>query len=156
MLCQNCKQNIANVKIVQNINGQITEKYLCGACSALYSNAGSFFDVNVGNILNNMFEISEPAGIQTMSCPTCGMTVSEFAKLVKFGCSDCYKTFSEEILPVCKKIHNSASHVGKIPDISEGLKQKKELDALRSDLTNAIAVENYELAAVLRDQIRDL
>lgn len=85
------------------------------------------------------------------------MTYTEFRKKGKFGCSNCYHSFSNLINPVIKSVHGSNLHVGKIPNRSGGkIILKKQIQLLEVKLKNAITNEEYEQAAKIRDTIREL
>ena len=73
------------------------------------------------------------------------------------GCADCYQAFREPLAGVLQRIHGHSQHVGRQPDQGpDTALQKVNIYALREQLKRAISEEEYEHAAVLRDQIRDL
>lgn len=56
-----------------------------------------------------------------------------------------------------RQIHSSARHTGKIPSKSgEELKRKRRYEALRQELSEAVKNEDYETAARLHKQIREI
>jgi protein arginine kinase activator len=60
-------------------------------------------------------------------------------------------------VPLLESIHGDARHCGKTPRQSAASKQiEGELTQLRSRLKQAVIKEDYEEAARLRDQIRQL
>ena len=69
----------------------------------------------------------------------------------------CYDTFAEGLDGLIKAMHRRTIHTGKIPVL---LKRTLEMGArvkqLKTDLDKAISQENYETAAQLRDQLREL
>ncbi len=94
---------------------------------------------------------------ESKSCPVCGMTYSEFARGGKFGCGECYNTFNAEAERVIRQIHASSSHSGKIPSKSGAeVKAKRRLADLRKKLKEAVAAEDYETAAKLHSEIKEL
>ena len=95
--------------------------------------------------------------VHTSLCITCGMNHEDFKSGGKFGCNACIQAFSNEIVVLLKSVHGSVKHVGKFPKTNGNtIKAKHQVDTLRLDLKKAIADENYEQAALLRDQIREL
>ncbi|MNH40634.1 UvrB/uvrC motif protein [compost metagenome] len=85
------------------------------------------------------------------------MTYSQFSKLGRFGCSSCYKYFNSALDPLFKRVHGSTSHVGKIPKRAGAqIVFKRQIDELKLELQQSIAQEEFETAAELRDQIRQL
>ena len=112
-------------------------------------------------------------------CPNCRMTYGEFLKNSSFGCPTCYDVFGPLIPEKIKRIQGSAEHVGKRPmsyrDPSEEDSADKaavdgetpkdkegqanvqeEIEVLSRKLKEAIAIEDYEEAARLRDLIAGL
>ncbi len=98
-----------------------------------------------------------PVYREEVKCPNCGRTYSDFQKTGKFGCSECYKAFEAPIERTLRQIQASSEHIGKIPSkSSEGLIKKRRLKELKDKLSKAVAEENYELAAKLHKEIKEL
>jgi len=102
-------------------------------------------------------------------CPTCGMTESQLRKTGRVGCPDCYRTFSDILNRYMQKVHGATQHIGIAPPSggsatnagnSRAAAAKPNtaasIAALRSQLQTAVAQEEYEQAARLRDEIRRL
>jgi protein arginine kinase activator len=91
-------------------------------------------------------------------CSTCGFSFQQFAQYGRFGCADCYTSFAKQLEPMIRRVHGGATtHTGKVPQRTGGLiKKRKELHGLRDQLQQKIQLEQFEEAAVLRDQIREL
>lgn len=172
MLCQNCKKNQASLHYKSIENGHVTERHLCRECaekSGISMNFfnpfgmidGMFSDTGDG-ILNGIFGSmidSYATGVHKESavCPKCGMRFSEFRRIGKVGCSECYKVFADALYPTIKQIHGNTQHNGKIPDgLCEKLTKENRLKNLKSCLAKAIELEKYEDAAHLRDEIKAL
>ena len=83
------------------------------------------------------------------------MAREDFRKTGRLGCPDCYKTFMAELTMAIKAMHHSGQHLGKIPT-REGVQTriKSKVARLQKDLEAAIAREDFEKAAKLRDQIK--
>ncbi len=118
MLCDACKKREAVVHIVKIENGRRTDLHLCAACAKKQTNFSNFRDLNI--IDNDFFRKMAYPDYQGRSgdeprCASCGMTYSEFNRLGKFGCPDCYEAFKEEIPPLLRRIHGHSKHVGKVP-----------------------------------------
>jgi protein arginine kinase activator len=72
----------------------------------------------------------------------------------RFGCAECYTAFRDEVVPLLRNMHRGSTHVGKVPEGLVALQVKNQrLKDLRSRLDQAIAAENYEEAAGIRDEI---
>lgn len=155
MLCEKCKKNNATVKIVKNYNGNITEKHLCQTCAG--NDDFSFSEFSNGSILNDLFGMFTPVITSDFICDRCHTSYKEFKETGKFGCEDCFKKFESYLEPLFKNIHTSSSHTGKIPKrCGEDLKIKKKKSELKLKLQKAISEENYEEAARIRDELREM
>ncbi len=156
MLCQKCKINNANVKIIRNINGDIKEYYLCSSCAegeGINHSAMSFKDI----IPDSFFNILAPDPVSEKTCEKCGLTYRKFKENPRFGCENCFEEFKAVIPKMIKDIHGSLTHTGKVP--KRGGREiliKKRIADLRTELNKAVAEENFELAAKLRDEIKGL
>lgn len=166
MLCQRCNQKEANVHITKIINGLKNEIHLCDECAKETQEANISLPFNFGmpmsfqNILEGFMEMMGGVPeklIEELSCPTCHMTFENFRQTGRLGCGNCYSAFSENIVPLVRRIHGNIQHTGKVPKRSGGvLKIKRDIEKLKEELKMAVAGEEYEKAARLRDEIRRL
>ena len=62
--------------------------------------------------------------------------------------------FAPVLVPLLEKVHGQAVHIGKAPSRLAGRKARQEILDLEAELEDAIAREDYEIAAQLRDRIR--
>lgn len=156
MLCQKCQKNNANVKIVKNYNGNVEEFYLCSACAA---KEDLKFKENMysSSLFDNLFNIFTPLGTNELMCTNCKTTYSEFKKKGKFGCTECFNAFENYLEPLFKNIHGSITHSGKLPKRSaEPIRMRRKADELKEKLNQAIKEENFEEAARIRDELREI
>jgi len=158
MLCNECGKNDATVHVTHIVNGKKTENHLCEECAkknqSLFNSSFSMENL-FSAMLNNAF--SGATYLPTKGCSKCGMTYEQFRNIGKFGCSDCIETFKPKLMPVIKNIQGYDAHQGKIPKRAGGdYKVQKEIEKLRKELKLMIDQEEYEKAAQLRDQIRDM
>ncbi len=171
MLCEKCKKRTATVFYNENINGQARSYSLCGECAAKLREMGDLqevtsmidsfadpFSILHNDLFGGLFGI--PA-VKTLSgekkCPSCGMTYSEIAENGRVGCPDCYNTFRQELSGFIQSVHGTTSHTGSVPSRHRAKKARdEELKRLREQLQDAIAKEDYERAATLRDEVRRL
>ena len=156
MLCKRCGKNNANIKIVKNYNGNVEEIYLCSACA---SQEDLNFNQEFYNpsLFGNLFNIFTPLGTKEIICDKCNTSYSEFKQSGKFGCAHCFNKFEPYLDPLFKNIHGATIHTGKLPKRSaEPIRIKRQADDLKKKLKLAIAEENFEEAAKLRDEIKGL
>jgi protein arginine kinase activator len=166
MKCDFCN-NKATVFLTQLIEGQMKKVCLCDDCArerGVTDPTGfSLADLLLGGIGGTGTGTTVQTKIRTAGqgagrkCPSCGFTLDDLRKVRRFGCADCYTTFSEEVAQILHGMHKGGSHVGKVPAGSmarQALRQR--LDELRSRLDQAVTSESYEEAAGIRDEIRKL
>ena len=90
-------------------------------------------------------------------CPVCGRIRLDINRTGKFGCSECYNTFKDGAAQLLRQIHASSEHSGKIPSKSGAeVRAKRVLEELRRKLKDAVASEDYETAAKLHSQIKEI
>ncbi len=158
MLCQNCNRSDALVHLKRIINGEAAEVHLCVSCAAAFGVADAVsafagFEEIPGSLLS-----SSGARInKAIRCETCGFTFEDIMRTGMPGCPECYRVFSRRLRPVMAKLHGRADYQGKVPSgVNEEIMREDTLGELKDKLTKAIEEENFELAAVLRDEIRRL
>ncbi|HOC55769.1 MAG TPA: UvrB/UvrC motif-containing protein [Verrucomicrobiota bacterium] len=157
MLCSICQEREATVHLT-NITGDKVQKVdLCEECAkskGMNDPAGfSFADELLG--LGASQEIEQAGGEKGLQCPVCGFAQSDFKKAGRLGCAECYQTFAEPMKGLLKTMHKRARHVGKVPEsLRQSCDLSVELKQLQQKLAKAIALENFEEAAVLRDEIK--
>ena len=161
MICGKCGQQTATVHMTQIVNNEKKEIYLCQNCAVQPDLPFSFENFFQG--LLDTFQ-SQQQQKQTgapehaaVQCPKCGLTHEDFKNTGRFGCADCYGAFREHLNGIFKNIQAGQSHEGKFPK-RHGiqLNRQKKSQQLKKALAKAIEDEEYESAAVLRDEIRAL
>ncbi|HAL91459.1 MAG TPA: hypothetical protein DCM68_00315 [Verrucomicrobia bacterium] len=166
MLCENCHQKEATVHLTQVVDGKTAKYHLCEDCAAQkgidvhadpvdLSGMMENLKEQLGHLKENLEAPRAPAG--SPACPSCGMTRAEILKRGRLGCDRCYEVFAAGMVPVVVSLQHADQHLGKVPHrSSDRLRNSVELARLRRELDKAVAGENYELAAKLRDQIKAL
>jgi len=93
--------------------------------------------------------------VTELTCSACGFTQSQFKKTGRLGCGACYDLFIEELAPMLRNMHPCLVHVGKMPRrFAQEQKKQESTKLLQEQLQKAIAAEEYEKAAQLRDELR--
>ena len=157
MLCDVCKCNDATVFLTQILDGKMQKVNLCEACSkekGVQDPTGfALADLLLG--IGAAEEIEK--GAATTRCPVCGFTQADFKKTGRLGCSTCYTAFAEGLNSLLKAMHKGTEHVGKLPARAQRtLALNDRMKSLTEDLRKAVEAENYETAASLRDEIKQL
>ncbi len=92
-----------------------------------------------------------------LTCDACGLTYDEFLRTGKLGCTRCYQVFSEQLKPLLLRVHGRNQHAGRVPPGREKERELEQcLSGLRAQMDKAVNDENFEQAAVLRDEIKAL
>lgn len=164
MLCERCKKNEAKVRLIESIDGEMRGIWLCDNCA---KNIGDLSDVKISSlkkisfdkVLDDIFNeiLAKNENLEDLICESCGKSYKEFREKNMLGCDKCYYYFREKLISIIKRNQNSIEHIGKIPVRGgEVIRKKKKIERLKTDIEKAISIENYEKAAVLRDEIFDL
>ena len=166
MICENCKQRPTKVTVTQILNGEQVQRHYCDVCAQDFHPLHLDLQdpLSLHQLLSNWFGISENQQLEqkhkteTTSCSSCEWTFRQFLKQGKFGCAHCYESFHEQLPDVFKKLHNgNVKHVGKAPStFGQTLKIKRQIESVRTLMRTAIEIENFEEAALLRDEARAL
>jgi protein arginine kinase activator len=157
MLCCVCKEKEAKVHLTQIVGDKMQKVDLCEACAAqkgVNDPAGfSLADLLLG--LGASQEMEQATGGNELKCKNCGFTQADFKKAGRLGCSECYVTFSEGLESLLKTMHKGTRHAGKVP---QALQQSRDLSdklkSLQKKLEKAVADEDFEQAAAMRDEIK--
>lgn len=157
MICDVCKQNQATVFLTQIVDGKMQKVNLCESCSkekGVTDPTGfALADLLLG--LGAAQEIEKGGGL--VKCPVCGFSQADFKKTGRLGCASCYETFSDALDSLIKGMHKGTEHKGKVPSrLARTMEREQQLKELQRELRKAVADENYESAAELRDRIRTI
>jgi len=167
MLCQDCNKNEATIHLTQIVNNEKVVLNLCKTCAVKRGFHSPFEQMPfpLAEIVSGMVGPIKAKADGKMSkekkadleCPNCGLTFSEFGQIGRLGCAECYKAFRVELTTLLRRIHGSAEHRGHVAETAtEGYKTLREEKRLRDELRQAIETEDFEMAAELRDRIKDL
>lgn len=157
MLCSKCGKNPATTHIKSSINGVTEQHYLCSDCARAYSAQNS---MSLGSLIGSFF--GDTLKTQSISdtrkrCTGCGMCFDDIAKSGKVGCDKCYETFLDQLLPSLQRMHGRSRHAGKTPiGCAPTDTVQDKIARLKSELEKAVAEQNFEQAATLRDEIKRL
>jgi protein arginine kinase activator len=181
VLCQNCGRSDALIHLTEISDGKIHSLWLCTKCARKHKNAQNqddrdedalFGDIprrpppsrrsegdsglaeflgEDGILQRNL----DPDGVHT--CPVCGHTIEEYFRTSRLGCPACYQAFDPNIRPMLARHHGRTIHLGKVPRSStDSASSLAELTRTRIALDRAVAEEDFEEAARLRDQLKEL
>jgi protein arginine kinase activator len=161
MLCNICNKNPATVHLTEIVDEHMSELHLCEECARQKSQAMEQ-QFGLSDLLAGMADFDKPKNedsviADTLKCSSCGLTYSDFKKIGRLGCGECYNTFKKYLAPLLKRIHGSTQHTGKSPlRVGKVIKKRLDIQELRNRLNRAVELEAFEEAAKLRDQIKQL
>ncbi len=155
--CSECHKPIA-VRYTEIVNGVVTRTAMCADCPFLEHH------------LHGSLDAEAPAGVlagqQGLVCGDCGTSLAEIRMGGLLGCSHCYEVFQDVVwnelvsmkhIPQKSAVAKGAPlHVGRGPGEKMELSPSLKLIALNEALTETLSREDYEQAAWLRDQIKNL
>ena len=169
-ICQNCGQMPATLHYtVSGPDGQ-QEVHLCEKCLAELSKIESSLkdlsnrDITESKVLAaaaelvlKLINLRNSAEIKTSDsivCPRCRMSIRDFKSGGGLGCPQCYHSFSTDLEMIIPSIHEGGKiHRGKSPKPTD--RKLRRCLELERRLSQAIASEDYETAARLRDELAE-
>ena len=158
MLCSHCTKKEAEVFFKQIVNNQVTQMALCHDCAKKTTLAPAAANQLLLNILSGIGAVvgQAPArgGAAALRCPVCGLRYAQFQATGLLGCAQCYEAFKVPLAGLLKRIHGAQRHSGKTLGKPEAAAEERL--RLAEALKAAIAAENFEDAAALRDRLREL
>lgn len=154
--CSECRKSVATLYTLVE-RGSTSHTLMCASCPQLERRLhGTSFELPLGEAL----------GTQIV-CPECGTTLTHLRSGTPLGCSQCYETFGEQILnelitaghipaSVAHITKGTPLHLGRAPGEAAEISPTLRLQALNQALADTLNREDYEQAAWLRDQIKQL
>jgi len=158
--CEHCKHAEASFHQLDiKRDGEKVERHLCEKCARAL---GFLKDgppaQGAANIEAFMLAGKvTAAALGSLVCEQCGISYLEFRNQGQLGCAHDYEAFREALHPLIERAQDGAGHhTGKTPASRGGGPRttEQDLQRLRKQLDEAIAAEDYERAARLRDRIR--
>jgi len=160
MVCDQCRERDAMVHLTQSVGNSISQVHLCENCAA---ERGIETTVSVpqhplGDFLQAVQQQAAQLPGDAARCAYCGTSLRDFRASGRLGCAHCYGAFEHSLRELLRRVHGSTKHDGwryetRDPDL---MARELTLHELRDQLQRAVAEEQFEMAATLRDQIRGL
>jgi len=149
------------VHLTEIISNEKREKHLCEQCAMQEGLTAT--GVKAQEPINQLVQKfvlaqAEAKELSQLTCPECGMSFQQFRNGGLLGCPNDYEVFKEPLAGLLEKAHEGRTqHVGKIPGGRENKhKRQHELMKIKRELQDAVSLEDYERAVVLRDKIKGL
>jgi protein arginine kinase activator len=150
MLCDDCKSRPATIFYKEVLQDKVVELHLCEECA---QKRGLIMDqkLSTTEILQKLLQ-KRSARDEQVICSSCCLSLAEFKRTGRFGCSQCVTAFQSQIKHLIQQIQQSERHVGR--RAGAGVKRGLEVFKLREELKKALEQEAYEQAAKIRDKLR--
>lgn len=155
--CSECRRPI-KVCYTEIVGKTVTKTGMCEECPVLHKKLH-------GHSLISKKGVSEDS--TSLCCGGCGLTLDDLKMGSPLGCPLCYEIFAEEILHELYQLEKIVSktgpqkkgallHAGRCPGRYQEMDPSLKLLALHQALDETLGREDYEQAALLRDQIKAL
>ena len=164
-MCDMCGKRPATTFTTYTINGVTTQQCLCSECAKKYDMQMNF---NPEDIIASVFGFPDRDRRRPRTyrqCPVCGATEQSILDNYQFGCSECYKTFSDLASEIARRM-GQGYHVGKNPRLTGGKKvdatakkkaaepiEEDELTRLKRELAKAVEEERFDDASTFKKKI---
>jgi protein arginine kinase activator len=161
MMCDHCKERDAVVHLTTIVDGAVTQLHVCEKCAAAkgIETTVAMPKHPLGDFLHAVQQPGPVAVGDQTRCAYCQTSLRDFRASGRLGCAHCYTAFEGALRELLRRVHGAAKHRGREYDEPEEAPVRghaAELDSLRERLQQAVAAEEFEAAATLRDQIRAL
>ncbi len=158
MKCDICGINDAVLFVQQVSANKTVELHLCFDCAR--KRGLHMPGKNAGDTLSNLISSLMQEGLnqsQNAACPVCGRTLNDLKKQKFAGCPECYTVFKSEIFSILKGEGMEGTYHGMLPkQLANFHSVLNDRMILQAKLADAVAVEDYEKAALYRDRLKAL
>src|SRR5690242_16580146 len=157
MRCDACHEREAVVHLTQVTGDQTTQVHLCEKCAAEkgIEPATALVKSPLGGFLAQLSFPGELEGTgAALRCPRCGAGLSDFRETGRLGCGECWEVFAAPLTDLVRRLHGATHHMGeRYAPPGAGVPREPGLavERLREALREAVAAEDFEQAARLRD-----
>ncbi len=154
--CTECKKPIM-VIYTEIVGDLMTQTSMCADCPELQK-----------RLKGVPHEFHTQEGVSAgVACGNCGTTLEAVKMGSALGCPNCYEIFGDIILAELRESESLPQrlavtaksipiHIGRIPGETLEITPSLRLLALNEALNETLKREDYEQAAILRDQIKEL
>ena len=146
MKCQNCGKNEVNFHYSSSVNGAVTEAHLCSDCAEKsgYDLSGMF---DTGSLFSSIFPRSMRRMFMPM--PIFGFGIAPiYAELPQAG--------AQETECACGGACEAPVQENPTTEVDSEMQRRREINAIREQMCLAAEKEDFERAAQLRDQVRQM
>ncbi|MEI8125598.1 MAG: UvrB/UvrC motif-containing protein [Parachlamydiaceae bacterium] len=154
--CGECKKPIT-VCYTEIVGGNVSRTSMCADCPELHRRLCGIPNDRVGAIQEDT--------TSGLACGNCGTSLKSVRMGVPLGCGVCYDVFENILLgellsaeKIPERLGTASKlapiHIGRAPGQTQKMNPSLRLLALNEALNETLKKEDYEQAALLRDQIK--
>ena len=161
MRCDICNDRDAVICVEQVIMGRQAQVHLCEACAherGLHT-GGDHIGMSVQNFIAEIKAATDliQQQLDPRACPVCGTGIYHIRKYHSVGCPECYNFFRTDIKDIMGHVGIMGHYSGSVPlrlaQFRSALSERKQL---QQKLDECLSIEDYEGAALYRDQLKKL
>lgn len=149
--CSSCQKKI-QTKYTEVSDEVLQEYYMCSDCPHLKT------------FLLEPKSLTDEEALALLTCGNCNTSLLEIQKGEALGCAECYEIFETYLTQDLKEEHHlqvnldltGPLHLGHKPGEFKEFGAEQQIFALNETLNELIHREDYEGAASIRDQIKEL
>ena len=158
--CKSCKTEEPKYFFRCYIGPESFEAFYCEECFkklgglkplGLVGDELIFEEAGVGRFTDEQLKI-----VAELKCEVCGTTHSDVEKQGWFGCEECYTVFGDLLNIADAQIEASLQQKASLAGTANDTIPDGKIEILKRLMDKAIAAEQYERAAKLRDEINAL
>ena len=159
MRCDHCHEREAVIHLTQIADDQAVQVHLCEKCAAEkgVEPSHALIKTPLGGLLSQLgpAALLEAPGTD-VRCPRCGAGVADLREAGRLGCAECWEVFAAPLTDLVRRLHGATRHLGEryVPPGVTDEEGAAGADRLREELRAAVAAEDFERAARLRDELR--
>lgn len=142
-LCDECAQQM----MFHNLQNEDNEEY-------------QYFQDHLKKLVGVFFNEPESLPLDAdddQKCAFCGSSFADITQTGRFGCDHCYTEFYEKVKETLRMTQGATAHTGDVPENFKEIREiQEEISRKKEELQELILSEDYETAAVLRDEVKEL
>ena len=171
MICQHCKKAPATVRVDDVMafehhgaeGNEVEQHLLCEMCAQSLQLPTLGVPQHAKDEVWKLLQKSAASARERTStkpvptCGGCGLTLEQLRRKGRIGCEECYRSFEQYLEGLLERMHGSCEHRGRTPGVDPAeARREREIEEARTALEEAIAAEEFERAAELRDRLSAL
>jgi protein arginine kinase activator len=160
MLCDSCGERDWKVTLTKVVDDAVIQVHLCDTCAAEQGveTTVSAPKTALTSLLQSVQAQMATSQADSARCSFCQASYKDFRASGRLGCARCYSTFETQLHDLLQRVHGAVRHTGRqyYAPAPDQLQRASTVLELREQLRRAIELEQFEQAARLRDQLKEV